>query len=285
MINPMLCQVAEKPFSSPAYIAEDKKDGVRAIAILNGNTKLQGRDGADITSKFPELAYLHTYTDKPCILDGEITGKDFTAIQERIHKGKKFDIKIASKLYPCEFYAFDILYQDKNLTGLPLRERKELLKNYRGSVVPSVSDGVTLFTQASTEGKEGIVIKRLDSTYQVGARSPDWLKVKAYKEDIFYIIGLTKSDKQSRSSTFGSLVLANDKLEYVGNAGSGLSDSMLIRLRQALEVLKSDCPLSQEPDIDEDVLFWTKPLLKCEIRFLELGSKGKLRFPTFRRLV
>lgn len=287
MISPMLCETADKPFNSEAWEAQRKLDGNRCLAILNGSTKLQGRHSPDITFQFPELTHLHTLTDKPCILDGEIVAKSgkFEDLQERNNKQNRFDIKIASKAYPAEYHVFDILYYGNcSLIKLPLRERKEFLKTYHGTNVKSFADGVGLFDMVRAKGGEGIVIKRLDSQYEIGVRSPNWLKVKAYKEDIFWIAGVTKGEG-SRSATFGSLVLVNDKGEYVGNAGSflGYSQSWLGKLFTTLETLKSERSI---PNVEDDVLFWTKPV-KCEIRYLSYCENGdhKLRFPTFRRLV
>ena len=123
------------------------------------------------------------------------------------------------------------------------------------------------------------------SPYLEGKRSDYWLKVKCFKEGIFYICGLTEGENE-RSTTFGSLILGeivDGKLVYVGNVGSGFTQDQLKMLLYLLEPMKGDCYL-QRADIDRLVKFWTQPGLKCEVRFLERTSDGKLRFPTFRKL-
>jgi hypothetical protein len=52
-----------------------------------------------------------------------------------------------------------------------------------------------------------------------------------------------------------------------------------------LEPIREASPLFSQADVDRPVKFWTRPELKCEVRYLELSPDGKLRFPTFRKLV
>jgi ATP-dependent DNA ligase len=53
----------------------------------------------------------------------------------------------------------------------------KLLKNSHLSVVPFIEDGASVYRAACQLGCEGIVSKRIGSTYRRG-RSPLWLKVK-----------------------------------------------------------------------------------------------------------
>lgn len=289
MIKPMLAETAKQPFDSKDFIYELKLDGVRCIAYLDGGVKLQARSGSDITYKFPELAEIHKQVGKPCILDGEIACTDFNGIQHRIHRERALDIKFAMRQYPAIYYVFDIL----NLAGesvmtKPLVERKLLLgKNLTDSDVITFNpfqqgDGVKLFDKVKLLGLEGIMAKQIYSPYIEGKRSTSWLKIKTFVEDTFYICGLTKGEND-RARTFGSLILADKEFNYVGCAGSGLTDQMLSYI---LRVIKpSDCPFNQVPKLDREVLAWVKPEQKCEIRYLGRGSEGHLRFPTFRKLV
>ena len=81
--------------------------------------------------------------------------------------------------------AFDLLEADGNdLRRKPIETRKALLaKLLKGSDLSLVlnehyeEDGVIVFREACKLGCEGIVSKRLGSTYRRG-RSPLWLKVK-----------------------------------------------------------------------------------------------------------
>ena len=101
---------------------------MRCIAYLDRETRLQARSGQDITAQFPELRNLHCQVVKPCILDGEIACATFNQVQHRIHRTKALDIRVAQRLYPARFFAFDILNLDgKSLTPLAQVARKEAL--------------------------------------------------------------------------------------------------------------------------------------------------------------
>ena len=295
MIEPMLAESTQEPFNSEAWLFEPKLDGVRCIAYLTGETKLQARSGADISHKFPELASLHEQAIKPCVLDGEIVCGSFHRIQHRIHREKALDIRAAARSIPATFYGFDILYiEGWAQAPRPLLERKLALTLHfegdeRGRVLGFQNrDGVSLFAKAKEAGFEGIMAKRLTSTYQEGRRSPDWLKIKAFQEGRFLICGVIEGENE-RARTFGSLVLGKEAergLEYVGNVGSGFSEAMLQSLLPILEGLKqADSPFPHPVKLDRGLKFWIKPFVWCEVRYLEVGSDGKLRFPTFRKLV
>lgn len=287
----MLAQTGTKPFNRKGFIYEPKLDGVRCVAYLDHSTRLIARSGHDITRKFPELAQLHKQVKKPCILDSEITGVCFNAIQHRIHQEKDFAIRIAQKLYPITFNAFDQMYQDtESIERLELLDRKEILiGNFVQSPVGLLVGWQDDYTIAENLYRhiEGMMAKAIHSTYQEGRRSDSWLKIKNFKEGDFYICGITEGEND-RANTFGSLVLAqkvNGKLVYVGNVGSGFTHRQLDLMLKLAEIYRGECPFATRPDTDRPVKFWTRPLLKCEVRYLELSPNGLLRFPTFRKEV
>jgi len=292
--SPMLAETLDDPnkLDWDNWIAELKLDGVRCIAYLNNETKLWGRHDNDLTQKFPELQGIHLVVKKPCVLDGEIVCQSFEGIQRRVHKEKPLDIKIASKLYPAVYEVFDIIYLDgEDLTKKPLVMRKNILEeildfNLNIRFLPYFFDGVALFETAKQPGWEGIIAKRINSRYELGKRSKAWLKIKNFIEDTFTVIGLTEGEGD-RAKTFGSLILAKETesgLVYVGNVGSGFTDEMLSSFRRKFEALKDECPFREKPKLDRELLFWTKPVVKVEVRFLDYDG-DKLRFPTFRKAV
>jgi len=84
------------------------------------------------------------------------------------------------------YCAFDILVADtRNVMVEPLVRRKERLRKllaYKPDQVLAVShivaEGEWLFQQVLSLHLEGIVAKRLDSVYVLGAKTADWLKIK-----------------------------------------------------------------------------------------------------------
>jgi bifunctional non-homologous end joining protein LigD len=84
----------------------------------------------------------------------------------------------------ASFYAFDLLWLgDKDLSGLPLIERKQHLRKMLAKAkLPGViyanhieQYGTALYREACERDLEGIVCKRKDSVYSSRLR---WLKVK-----------------------------------------------------------------------------------------------------------
>lgn len=300
MIEPMLAESREKPFDSPGWLFEPKLDGVRCVAVLNGDTRLYSRSGREVTAQFPELQEAHRLTTKPCVVDGEIIALNgsFNFIQERVHKTNATQIAYASKSNPCIYYLFDILdFDGASQCAKPLYQRKVVLdeaitgaegENNIHKLGGVEQWGRAIFEKAADMGFEGVMAKRITSTYQTGRRSPDWLKIKAFKEETFVICGVTLGEGD-RAKTFGSLVLGKEQdggeLVYMGNVGSGFTEPLLHSLSDLFDNTGGECPFPATPDTDREVKMWLQPFLKCEVRFLGLGSEGKLRFPTFRRFV
>ncbi len=292
-IRPQLAQIAKEPFDHKDWLFELKLDGVRCIAYLDRDTRLQARSGQDITAQFPELGELHRQVVKPCILDGEIACATFNQVQHRIHKTKALDIRIAAKLYPARFFAFDILSVDgKSLMPLGQIARKEALRTVMnegpvGLILPwREGEGIALFREIQSRRQEGIMAKLKSAPYVEGKRVDWWLKIKNFQEGTFHVCGLTEGEND-RKATFGSLILGElkeGKWVYVGNVGSGFDQQELKDLAACFAVLKGACPF-ERVEAGRPVKFWTKPVAQCEVRFLEWGSDGKLRFPTFRKLL
>ena len=292
-IKPQLAQIAKEPFDHKDWLVELTLDGVRCIAYLDKGTRLQARSGQDITAQFPELWNLHCQVVKPCILDGEIACATFNQMQHRIHKTKALDIRVAAKLYPARFFAFDLLnVSGKSLMPLAQIARKEALRdvmteNPIGLVLPwREREGIALFREVQKHRQEGIMAKLQSAPYIEGKRADWWLKVKNFQEGTFYVFGFTEGEGE-RATAFGSLILGelrDGKLVYVGNVGSGFDQRQLVELTAYFGSLQGECPFEQA-DVGRAVKQWTKPVVRCEVRFLEWGKDGKLRFPTFRCLV
>ncbi len=291
-IKPQLAQTAKAPFDNKDWLFELKLDGVRCIGTLGTDTRLQARSGQDITGQFPELSGLHRQVIKPCIVDGEIACATFNQVQHRIHKTKPLDIRVASKLYPARLFVFDLLsVNGESIMPLAQIARKDTLRLVMndgpdGLVLPyREGEGVALFHEVERQHLEGIMAKRRSAPYIEGRRADWWLKIKNFQEGTFYVCGLTEGENE-RSATFGSLILGelrDGKLVYAGNVGSGFDQEELRELTAYFSALKGECPFDHA-QVERPVKFWTRPVARCEVRFLEWGSDGKLRFPTFRGL-
>src|SRR3546814_4063440 len=110
---------------------------------------------------------------------------------------------------PVSYVVFDVLHLDGNdLTGLPLRDRRRLLEQVLDpgrswQISPMHDDGETLVEVAAARGMEGVVAKRLDSTYDVGRRTRTWLKVKTRRRQEMVVGGWLpgEGNRADRKST------------------------------------------------------------------------------------
>ena len=125
------------------------------------------------------------------VLDGEIVALDaegrpsFTRLQRRWPQQRRPSADLVREV-PCRLAAFDLIELDgKSIATLPYRRRRELLDNLmvvdksRVLSVPRAMFDVEpadALEAAAEHGMEGLVVKRLDSPYRPGERSPDWIK-------------------------------------------------------------------------------------------------------------
>lgn len=301
-LTPMLATPAEKAFTREGWIYEPKLDGMRALAMVNGDkVDIFSRTGKTNRAQYPALAAnLLKQCKAPVVLDGEIValnseGKpSFQLLQQRMNLLKVLDITRAENRVPVHYLVFDIIYADGfSLVRTPLRERKRVLNHY---LIPDQriailnyfeDDGVAAYEASIENGFEGIVAKRIDSFYDTGRRSPSWVKIKAVRSDEFLIAGYSIG-QGSRNSTFGSLVLAyydeENRLIYAGSVGSGFDQKLLDALLKKMEPLKiSNCPLLVRPE-DKKLAIWVKPELVAEIKYMDWTEDKHLRNPVFLHL-
>jgi bifunctional non-homologous end joining protein LigD len=301
-IAPMLAAAADEPFDSPDFIYEPKWDGVRTIAFVDGGeVRLQTRNLLDCTKQYPEAtqaaeALTGAYH---AILDGEIVALDpngvpsFQRLQPRMHVSDESTVRKLRKSTPVIYQVFDILYADgEDLTRKPLRDRLRRLDEAltpMGSIRRSEGfpgTGVALFEAAREQGLEGIVAKRLDSIYQPGARSPAWVKIKAFRTMDCVIGGWTEG-QGGRTKTLGALLLGvyrDGKLQPVGHVGTGFDERTLRDLLAMLQEHESPTPpFATKPRTNQPAR-WCLPELVCEVEYVEITRDGTLRHPTYRGL-
>ena len=235
------------------------------------------------------------------MLDGELVvfkeGKpDFYALAEREHVEEKMRIELLSKIMPATLIVFDILHKDgEDLINLPLIERKKILEKVveeNERIVIStyvIGKGKKFFEEVKKRGLEGVMAKKLDSTYQLGKRSKDWLKIKYLKTLDCIICGFTEGTGW-REEYFGALLCGiyyQGKLRYIGRVGTGWNEEDLKQLTSLLKKLEIDKNpfdvFEEEPSIVEKV-HWVKPKLVAEIKFMNLSEDLKMRAPSFKRL-
>jgi len=181
IIEPCLPSSAKAPPSGPGWIHEIKHDGFRILARKDSaGVRLITRAGNDFSSRFPLIATaVSKLPVRSCLIDGEAIVCDENGLAV-------FDlVRRYGTIANAEHCAFDLLELDgRNLRGEPIEKRKELLAELLSGPQLSLDfnecfdeDGAIVFREACRLGCEGIVSKRLGSTYRSG-RSPHWIKVK-----------------------------------------------------------------------------------------------------------
>jgi bifunctional non-homologous end joining protein LigD len=287
--RPMLASLDTRIPHGDDWTFEVKFDGYRAIAyIRGGECRLVSRNDNDLTGRFADVAksLVKAVKSPNAVVDGEITRIDPT--------GRTSFSELQQGTGPLVYYAFDLLELDgEPLTELPLSERKERLEQLLDGRVKSVSfsqgfdDGDALFEVARDQQLEGVIAKRVGSTYKPGRRSRDWLKIKTENNDEFVVVGYTRGAGR-RAGTFGALVLAvneGNELRYVGNVGTGFDDAEIRKLLKLLKPLHRDTsPFAvppKMPRVRKGDVQWVEPSLVAQVRFGEWTHDGHLRHPAY----
>lgn len=288
-IKPMLARLSDKPFDDKKWIFEAKLDGYRAIAeVKDGTVLLYSRTGKSYEKAYAPIVRSLKKIPHEAVLDGEIVvlndhgNPDFNLLQ--LYK--------SSRKGPLKFYVFDLLHLNgEDTTGLPLLQRKELLK----SLVEDVPDvifsehsegrGEDFFKLMEKEGLEGMMAKKADSQYFPGARTGDWLKIKVQNTADAIIGGFTEA---TDSREFGALVLGmldeQDKLRFVGHCGTGFTREEIKEMRNLFRPLEQGkSPFAEKTDANAKVT-WLSPELVCEVAFTEWTKAGLLRHPSFKHM-
>ncbi|MFG3340805.1 non-homologous end-joining DNA ligase [Glycomyces sp. NPDC048151] len=292
--EPMLATLTERRFSKSGWLFERKLDGMRAIAVRDGGrTALWSRNGNRLDERFPELVDALDERGGPAFAaDGEIVAFDgtttsFARLQPRIHlTGAERIAATGVKVY---YYLFDLLsYGGEDLTGLTLRDRKQLLRRafafgdpLRFSVHRN-TDGETYFEQACEKGWEGVIAKRAESRYRSG-RSKDWLKFKCVRDQEFVVGGFT--DPQGSRAGFGALLVgyhdSDGTLRYAGKVGTGYDERTLRDLRERMDALAQEEKPFADP-VREKGAHWIRPEPVVQVGFSEWTPDGMLRHPRYR---
>jgi bifunctional non-homologous end joining protein LigD len=194
------------------------------------------------------------------------------------------------------YVIFDLLYLDgHSLLEKPYEERRRAL-DALGLGGPSWqvpafqrAEGRAFLDASRKQGLEGIVAKRLDSTYQPGRRSRDWLKVKNVRRQEVVIGGWVPGQGR-RAGELGALLVGyyeddggEARLRYAGKVGTGFDAAALRLLAERLEPLRANRSPFTGRRPQKDAVF-VEPRLVCEVEFSEWTSSGTLRHPSYQGL-
>ncbi|HSQ43385.1 MAG TPA: DNA ligase D [Ginsengibacter sp.] len=293
----MLATLVDKPFDGKGWTYEVKWDGYRAIAYLNkGHVEIESRNNKSFNDKFYPIYHSLKQWKINAVLDGEIIVANDKGISN-FSSLQNWRSEADGELI---YYLFDILwFNGKDLTQLPLVERREILKSLTPSmenirISESFNAGATEFFEVAKKLElEGIIAKKENSKYYPGQRSKEWLKIKTGKRQEVIIGGYTHNEDSNK--LFSSLlvgVFENGRLQYTGKIGTGFSDKLQKEMMEQFKPLViKESPFTFVPDINKPSRFrpnppkatatWLQPKLICEVSYAEMTADGVMRHPSF----
>jgi len=301
-VSPMLASIGTSIPTGDGWTFEPKYDGVRVLAFASGSSvRLITRNGKDKSHQFPEVTAgvraLALRRKRPFVLDGEIVAfagdapARFQALQSRMHLQGATDIAGQVTSTPSALIAFDLLVDgDSVLLDQPWSVRRKRLERFIGARRPkglrlgdsAPGDGEKLLARARRDDWEGIIAKRVDSTYQPGARSRDWLKLKVEFRQEFVVGGYT--EPRNTREHLGAMLLGyfdGDDLVYVGHTGGGFTRQSLAAMAKRLERLERKSSPFSAPVRTNEKAHWVRPEVVVEVKFNEWTADGRLRQPIF----
>ncbi|MBL8009050.1 MAG: ATP-dependent DNA ligase [Flavobacteriales bacterium] len=240
------------PLGDPReWQAEHKWDGIRGQLIVRGGQHYVWSRGEElVTDKYPELEALRKALPDGTVLDGELLAwKDgaplpFAELQKRIGR-KSVGRKLLADV-PVVFMAYDLMeHAGVDIRHRPLTERRELLERIVAdaqhpmlTLSPTLSfttweDIVAHREHARTASIEGLMLKRLSSTYEVGRRRGDWWKWKVDPLSIDAVLTFSMQGHGRRADlytdhTFG--LWHEGQLVTFAKAYSGLTDAEMLEV-------------------------------------------------------
>lgn len=248
--------------------AQKKFDGFRVqLHKAEKSVRIFSRNLEETTPMFPELVkgVLKQVSADTVILDAESLAynpesDEFLPFQQTSQRRRKYDVEKMAKKLPLKAFVFDIMYLNgQSLIGEKLESRiRSLEKVIKGGevLIPQPGEVVRdekrldeIFQEALTAGLEGLVVKRLDSTYQAGARNFNWVKLKRHSggelQDTIDCVILGYVYGRGKRAEFGAGALLvgvyddkKDEFVTVSKIGTGLSDKEWREIKLKSENLK-----------------------------------------------
>jgi len=303
-VKMMLAQVAEsfeEAIRSSNTAVEWKFDGSRVqIHWGNGILKIYSRKLENVTNALPEIVEeVKKNVKEGVILDGEVIAvKDgrpmpFQHVLRRFRR--KHDVLKMVEKIPLQLYVFDVLYANGEVIDMPLKERRNILKEYvNESERLKIAEQIItdekgtierIFNEAVNAGHEGVMLKNPSSPYIPGKRGKHWLKLKSVMETLDLVVVGGEWGEGKRSHLISSYELAcldtTGKLLKVGRVATGFTDE---DLEELTEIFKQIIVYRHGKIVE------FLPKYVFEVAYQEIQKSPKyesgyaLRFPRFIRL-
>lgn len=297
-VKPQLCKTLEREKlekylreNRASYVmVEPKYDGLRCIARLgrltgdgSTQTQLYSRNGKPFWNVDHIIQELSDSSACNMVFDGELFTTDWN-LSMGIVKSSKTKHPEAEKV---KFHIWDgmpLARWNQGTCPMSLMDRRATFVNelFSGNsfrhllpvtqdIARSWDEIMAVYERRIQEGYEGVVVKFPDSIYELGKRSPGWLKFKPYTDADLTIVDCIEGEGK-RTGKVGALLLSGE-VEIEGKQVKIESECGVFRC--------DDAELSRMWNLHQE-----KQLvgLLAEIRFDSVTADGKMRFPRFYRL-
>jgi DNA ligase D-like protein (predicted ligase) len=295
-IEPMECLAVPKLPDGPEWVYEIKLDGYRALAInSDGNLGLYSRKRKSFHRQYLRIFEALRELPQDTVVDGEIVALD-DAGRPNFNLLQHFRAE-ASRI---GYFVFDLLvYQGRDLTQLPLIQRREILRTKLQFQSPLIriaqyfeTSAATMLQSAREQGLEGVVAKRRDSRYEAGKRSGSWAKFRLNAGQELAIGGYVPSPHGLDSIIVGYYKAS--ELIYVAKIRNGFVPATRRQVFAKLQPLVTpNCPFANLPEShkgrwgtgltaeDMKKCNWVRPELVVRIEYLEWTESDHLRHSKF----
>jgi DNA ligase D-like protein (predicted ligase) len=294
-VEPMECLPVTSLPEGQEWSYETKLDGFRLEAVKKkGETTLYSRHGNILNRKFPYIATALEGLPDDTILDGEVVALD--------EQGRS-DFNLLQNFRSAEskihYYVFDVLaLKGKDVSMLPLTERRRILdkalkRNNHISTSPAeAGSSEKILTFVRQHGLEGVVAKRLNSSYEPGKRSGAWCKYRIHLGQEFVVGGYTPG-----GNGFDALIIGfyrGKDLLFAARVRAGFVPASRRQVFTKIKELKTEkCPFVNLPEQSEGrwgqglsaekmkSCVWLTPKVVVRIDFAEWTGADKLRQTKF----
>jgi len=291
--------------------AQYKYDGFRTQIHKDGQqVSIFSRNLENMSQMFPEIiegTRKQVQADS-VILDAESlaynpASEEFLPFQETTRRRRKHHIEALAQEMPLKAFVFDILYKDgASLLEKPLVERMKILEETiqpddilmltSNHIVRDTKTLSLLFEEAISKGLEGVVVKKLESPYEAGARNFNWVKLKRHSAGALQdtidcvLLGYIFGRGKRAALGAGALLVGvydpkQDMFVTVSKIGTGLTDEEWRSIKDRTKGLVVDHKPARVSSLIEPSV-WLEPkmvieVLADEITRSPIHTAGKVR--------
>ena len=284
LINPQLAKtLVPKKFKivpGKPWWLEPKLDGLRGVGVCKRNKgRFYSRNGKPFWNTEHILEELSQPEFNGNFVDGEFFCNNWNQSMSILKRQEPHPDALNIK-----FYVFDmvpLVHGALSGTETPLKERYEKLKNAIEVLKPkhivlvehkevvSYEEIQLEYVNLLAKGFEGGMAKDPEGPYELGRRSPYWLKIKPWTDADLVITDAFEGNGKHQGK-LGKVLLEgdvewNDKTyKVVSECGTGFSD----------EQREEFWALHQKQELVDQIF---------EVKFQEITADNSMRFPVFNR--